>query len=552
MPYTTTTTTKTKTKTKSTTAAKETHPRRAAYALGLLGICAALAGPGIPGVQAQQTQQTQQTEPAPAENHLQLQLQLQHTPADSAAPDTTETIKTTETTEAAPPKKPETPEWRIGFATAQSGWLQPYDTPAKQAAFIRIDEINAAGGLLGRKLRVLEADTRTDMAAAAAAAEQLLRQDIDLLAVSCDYDFGAPAAKLAQQHGKISFFLCAEDIQAGLQGVGSYSFSASVLAPVQGATITEWAYQRRNVRSVYVLLDSMIAYNQGVCDGFDWMAKRLPQLKILGRSTYEDNPTSIAQQVQDIQALPQPPDAIVLCSVIPSAAHMARALREAGIQALLLNGSATDGQYWLDQVPNLSGFALPVQASSYGDDPNPLIEAFNTTYAQRYGQRPGNTYAYPGYIMVDLWAKAVQRAASTDAPAVTAELEKMRDEPTLFGPRTFTPEIHHQNSALLLISEINNGKPGIKDEWRISTPIPLQDLLQRLQAPSPVPQSQPQPSPSSESEPAPESELEPEATTPNDSNSNNASDSDSNTSPASTGNADNADNADNTHPAPSV
>lgn len=373
---------------------------------------------------------------------------------------------------------PATPlEWRIGFATAQSGWLEPYDTPAKRAAFMRIEQINAEGGLLGRKIRVLEADTRTDMAAAAQAAQQLLDQDVHMLVVGCDYDFGAPAARLAQQHGKVSFFLCAEDIQAGIQGVGRYAFSASILAPVQGATITEWAYHRRNVRRAYVLLDPMIAYNQGVCDGFEWVAGRLPDLKVLGRSRFTNTPESIAEQVKRIQALPQKPDAIMLCAILPSAAQMAKQLRAAGINAQLLAGSATDGSFWLDQVPGLDGFALPVQGSVHGDDPNPLIEDFNVMYAKRYGARPANTYVYPGYVLVDLWAKAVQRARSTEAAAVTAELEKMHDEPTLFGPRTFTAQIHHQNSAHMLISEIHEGRPGMEDEWRIATPMPLDALL---------------------------------------------------------------------------
>jgi len=76
-----------------------------------------------------------------------------------------------------------------------------------------------------------------------------------------------------------------------------------------------------------------------------------------------------------------------------------------------------------------------------------------------------------------VWSKAVERAGSTDAAAVVAELEKMRDEPTLFGPRTFTSEIHHQNKGRYHIVEINAGKPGIVDTHTISEAIPLEALL---------------------------------------------------------------------------
>jgi branched-chain amino acid transport system substrate-binding protein len=50
----------------------------------------------------------------------------------------------------------------VGFAIAKSGWMEAYDTPAATAAKIRIDEINAAGGLLGNQIKWVEADTRTD------------------------------------------------------------------------------------------------------------------------------------------------------------------------------------------------------------------------------------------------------------------------------------------------------------------------------------------------------------------------------------------------------
>ena len=73
--------------------------------------------------------------------------------------------------------------------------------------------------------------------------------------------------------------------------------------------------------------------------------------------------------------------------------------------------------------------------------------------------------------------KAVTRAKSTDADKVVAELEKMKNEATLFGPRTFTSEIHHQNSGRYLIVDIEQGKPKVTDNWTISEPIPLAALL---------------------------------------------------------------------------
>ena len=91
----------------------------------------------------------------------------------------------------------------VGFAIAKSGWMEAYDTPAATAAKIRIDEINAAGGLLGRQIKWVEADTKTDRQQSARAGLQVLDEGADMMVVSCDYDFGSPAALSAEAEGKV-------------------------------------------------------------------------------------------------------------------------------------------------------------------------------------------------------------------------------------------------------------------------------------------------------------------------------------------------------------
>ena len=80
-------------------------------------------------------------------------------------------------------------------------------------------------------------------------------------------------------------------------------------------------------------------------------------------------------------------------------------------------------------------------------------------------------------MLIDLWAKAVERAGTTEAEAVTTELENMENEPTIFGPRSFSPTLHHQNATLYQIIKITDGTPARVDEWKISQDIPLDVLL---------------------------------------------------------------------------
>ena len=206
---------------------------------------------------------------------------------------------------------------------------------------------------------------------------------------------------------------------------------------------------------------------------------KLKDAKLVGEDTFKNDDASIAAQITRIKSLPQEPDAIMLCTMMPGGVSAVKQIRAAGIKSMILNGSGMSGSYWLSATPDLTNFYVPDQGSVHGDDPNPKVNEFNATYKAATGSDPSSQYVYPGYVMIDVWAKAVERAKSTDADAVVAELEKMKDEPTLFGPRTFTPELHHQNKGRYLITEVENGKAHVVDEWTISEPIPVDYLASK-------------------------------------------------------------------------
>ena len=82
----------------------------------------------------------------------------------------------------------------IGAAIAQSGGVAPYDEGPAGGMEIAIDEINAKGGLLGHPLKVVYADTKSDIAYGATAAQQVIDEGAKMVVVTCDYDFGSAAA----------------------------------------------------------------------------------------------------------------------------------------------------------------------------------------------------------------------------------------------------------------------------------------------------------------------------------------------------------------------
>jgi branched-chain amino acid transport system substrate-binding protein len=332
---------------------------------------------------------------------------------------------------------------RIGFAIAESGWMSNYDQPPFRAAVMRIEAINAAGGLLGRQIEYTVADTKTDQQFAATVGQQMVAGGLDLLVVSCDYDFGAPAALAASQAGIVNISLCAGDPKMGLQGVGPYTFTANNSGQTEGIAMAEYATKVMGLQTVYLLEDLTIEYNRSANAGFRaaWLNDR-PEDSILGRDTFMNDDPSIAAQITRIRSLPQQPDAIYMCSITPGGASAVRQMRAAGLEMPILSCTAMVDNYWLDAAPGLSDFWVPGFMSLYGDDPRPEMRAFVDAHVARWGEMPVSSYAVNGYSLIEAYELAVTRAGTTETTAVVAEMQKFTDEPFLAGPSTYTSQLH--------------------------------------------------------------------------------------------------------------
>jgi branched-chain amino acid transport system substrate-binding protein len=340
-------------------------------------------------------------------------------------------------------------------------------------ALLFFDELNAKGGLLGKKVRPVVIDTKSDMQESAKAGAELVKEGAALVLTSCDYDFGAPAALQAQRAGVISVFLCAGDPKAGILGVGPLSFTAGTAAQSEGATLANWGYDKQGYRSAYILLDNSIEYDKSVCAGFEWaFAKRGGQ--IVGKDTFKNGDASIASQVTRLTNSigDKKVDALVLCSYPPGGASAVRQLRAAGIKLPILSGSAMDGSYWLSASPDLSDFYVAVFDATAVGDPRPEVKALTERYKTKFGSPPATMYAYPIYGWLQLWTKAVETAGTTDGKAVVKVMETYKGEPTLLGPKTFTSKLHIQVQGPLIIKTITHGEEKFLTFWNFEDEIP--------------------------------------------------------------------------------
>lgn len=367
----------------------------------------------------------------------------------------------------------------IGFAVAQTGFMIPYDGDGTRMAKLWVDQMNAKGGLLGKQIKTVEADTKSDRTEGAKAGQAVLRDGAKLVVVSCDYDYGAPAALQAQRAGVISVSICAGDVKMGVLGVGPLAFSASSTAQSEGAALAIFSADTKKFTTSYILLDDSVEYDKSLCAGFEWM---FPQKggKIVGKDTFKNADPSIASQITRLSGVmkTQKVEEIILCSYTPGGPSALRQLRAAGIDLPVMTGVGMDGTFWLNAVPGLKEYYVAVQASIFGD-PRPSVNALTEAFKAKYGAAPVSQHAYPIYAWLELWHKAVTKVGNLDAKAVVAEMEKFNREPTSLGPRSFSKELHIQAALPLVINQITEGTGKVVAE--VEVPEIPRNVLYRLQ-----------------------------------------------------------------------
>lgn len=345
---------------------------------------------------------------------------------------------------------------KIGFAIAQSGWMANYDVGPFKAAVLKIEEINKAGGLLGRKIEYKVIDTKTDQTLAATAGNALVDWGADMMIVPTDYDYGSPAALAAQTAGKIAISPGAGDPKMGVQGVGPLVFTAHTAAQTQGIVMAEYAHRKMGLKSAYVLEDVSIEYSKSACAGFNaaWGAEGGT---VAGTDSFKNDDPSIASQITRIKGLATPPDAIFLCTYTPGGGAAVRQIRAAGIDAPILSVTGMTDNYWLGAVPELKDFYIPAIMSLYGDDPRPEINQFLKAYKARWNEDPTSSFAVLGYSSIEQWAHAVEEAKTTDSQAVVNVMNHYHDQPFTVGLTSYTDQLHIQVDRPQLIMKVENG-----------------------------------------------------------------------------------------------
>jgi branched-chain amino acid transport system substrate-binding protein len=343
----------------------------------------------------------------------------------------------------------------IGTANSLTGVLAPFEQAINDGMDIAVDDINAAGGVDGRKLEVIHVDAKSDLNLSATAALEVIEKGAQVVVPMCDADFGAPGARAANGKGILAI-TCAGAPGIGRQTIGPLTFNTYTGSPTESAIDAEYAYKTKGWRKAYFLCDRILEYTKVVCEAFKARWKGLGGA-VTGEDTFLQSDVSIASQVTRLVNAPKP-DFVVLGSY-PGGSPAIKEIRAAYDGPIVLS-AAYSGTFWLKATPHLSNVWVAAVGSSYGDDPRAEVNAFFRAYEKKTGA-PAVVDSYPllGYSLVQTIAKGIEIAGTTDGAKLAKALETFRDVALLAGPTTYTESCHVPVKRSLLIIRYEDGKP---------------------------------------------------------------------------------------------
>lgn len=377
------------------------------------------------------------------------------TPTKTPAPTVTPTPPPTSTPEAV-----EGDVIVIGAVFNATGWMAAYDQPPRQAALLAIDDINAAGGVLGRTLQLIELDGKTDPITVESAARQLVEQGAQVLIAPCDFDVGSPVGHVAQEAGLVGVSTCATSPLYGSFTLGDKQFTLGMLSTTMGAAIAEYGCRELAWRTAYVIVETTIDYNLSLGDYFETHFKSLGG-DVVGRDTYTTGEEDFSAHVQRIKDLPEPPDVLYITGVMPDLGFILQQVRAAGVEIPIAGGDTYDDPALFELLGAEWGDNLYMATHSWlGPEVGDEMKRFIALYEAEYGAPPGSAFIVMGWDTVKVIAQAIEAAGTTDGEAVAGAMEAQEFE-LLSGALDWTSAAEgHQPLKAAAIVQVQDGKPS--------------------------------------------------------------------------------------------
>ena len=342
---------------------------------------------------------------------------------------------------------------------AQPAFLEPY----KKGMELAVDQINASGGLLGKKVQLVTRDDNASPGDAVRAAEELLsREKVDVLTGTFLSHVGLALTDFAKQ--KKVFFLASEPLTDKIvwQNGNRYTYRLRPSTYMQVAMLVPEAAALKKKR--WAIVYPNYEYGQSAAATFKQLLKAAqPDVEFVAEQA---TPLGKVDAGSVVQALADAkPDAIFN---VLFAADLARFVREGNTRGLfkgrevvsLLTGEPEYLDPLKDETPNgwiVTGY--PWQSIK-----TPEHDAFLKAYQDKYKDYP-RLGSVVGYSTIMSIAEGVRKAGSTDTDKMIQAFKGL-SLMSPFGPITYRPEDHQSTMGGFVGKTKNDGVKGVMVDFR--------------------------------------------------------------------------------------
>ncbi|MCC6246608.1 MAG: ABC transporter substrate-binding protein [Rubrivivax sp.] len=351
--------------------------------------------------------------------------------------------------------------YKIGLVSPMSGANARYGAFANKGANLAAKEINAAGGVLGKKIEFVSGDSQCVPAEGVSATKRMVSFDklpviigdicssVTLAMQPLVEEAGVLLVNAASSNPMITY-------KAGVGGF-KWTFRNYPTDEVRAAIVLEHAVKNRGLKNFAVLsVDS--DYGRGAINFTKKYLPRYPEAKITSEDYYKDAETDFRPVLSKIKN--SGAQAILMYGLADTTPIIARQMLEMGLAGkvvLVGNGEFNTAKTIAAAPAVMNG---SIEATAWLPEwTSPKSQKFVEEYKRAYGGEMPNNHAYTHWETTHLIAAAIKAAGSLKNDDIRAALAKIKYDSAM-GPTTF--DDHNQAILPMVLLEVADGKPVIK------------------------------------------------------------------------------------------
>lgn len=352
-------------------------------------------------------------------------------------------------------------EIKIGLLNEMTGGNATIGTAAANGAKLAVKEINAKGGVLGKQLKAIAADNKSEPSEAANAMTKLLTQD-QVVAVTGTFSSSnaIAAASVAEANKKPYLVAGATNpkvtVDEKTQKVKPFIYRVCFIDPFQGTVAANFAAKDLQMKKAALLVDNSSDYSKGLAEFFQEAFVKNGG-SIVANEAYLQKDADFKATLTKIKSTGA--DVLFVPGYYEEVGKIVKQAREMGIAIPIVGADGWDSPK-LAEIATANALNNTYFTNHYSvDDPSSAGKAFVENYTKEFGQKP-EALAVLGYDAVYVLADAIKRANSTDAVKIAEALASVKNFPAVSGTTTINKTHDAEKSAVII--EMQDGKQILK------------------------------------------------------------------------------------------